>query len=151
MRNDFSTRPHLCSELILIEGPGVEPVSGNLEEVSEGSLLLLADVDFQSGEAVTIRAKSHQFKGFVEKSQFDQCLGYFVEIRLAAESRWSEAVFQPDHLLKPFALENTSVTEKLVPAAFDRRCGSRTPARRFYYPQPRLAIKRGTRRHSTSK
>ena len=155
MRNDFSTRRNLCSELILIEGDRIQPTSGNLEEVGEGSFLLLADVDFQPGEAVTIRAKTHQFKGFVENSQFDKCLGYFVEVRLAPESRWSEAVFQPEHLLKSFALENAEViekvTEEIVPAAFERRCGSRIPAPRFYYSRTSLGIRRGSRRHSISK
>jgi hypothetical protein len=149
MRNDFSTRPHLCSELILIEGDRMQPISGNLEEVGEGSFLLLTDVDFQPGEAVTIRAKTHQFKGFVENSQFDKCLGYFVEVRLAAESLWSEAVFQPEHMLKSFALENTSVTEEIVPAAFERRCGSRMPPRRFHHSPATIAIRRGSRRHSS--
>ena len=129
----------------------MQPVSGNLEEVGEGSFLLLTDVDFQPGEAVTIRAKTHQFKGFVENSQFDKCLGYFIEVRLAPESRWSEAVFQPEHLLKSFALENVSVPEEIVPAAFERRCGSRIPAPRFYYSRTSLGIRRGRRRHSISK
>jgi hypothetical protein len=149
MRNDSSTRRNLCSELILIEGDRIQPISGNLEEVGERSFLLLTDVDFQPGEVVTIRAKTHQFKGFVENSQFDKCLGYFVEVRLAPESRWSEAVFQPEHLLRSFALENNSVPEEIVPAAFERRCGSRISARRF--PYSRTAIRQGSRRHSISK
>jgi hypothetical protein len=79
------------------------------------SLVVLTDTAFEPGTAVTIQAKNHQFKGSVANSEFDGCLGYYLEVRLARDSYWSDRLFQPQHLTKLIALEESSVTEKVIP------------------------------------
>jgi hypothetical protein len=121
MRNDFSTLPNLCSEIILIKADGMEPVVGNLEELGETGLVILTDIAFEPGTEVTIQAKNHQFKGSIANSELDQCLGYYLEVRLARDSYWSDRLFQPQHFTKVIALEESSVTEKVVHEFFAQR------------------------------
>lgn len=95
-------RNHLCSELVsvikLSGNRSVQALKGNLEEIGEWSALILTQDPLSPGTKVRVRGKVHELKGFVRSCTFDRLLGFFVDIGLEAESRWSEKWFVPQHL-----------------------------------------------------
>lgn len=93
---------HMCSELVSVEALGQGPaavVPGNLEEIGEWNALVLTEAPLPRGAKVRVTCGSYQLKGIVESCRRDDVLGYFVELRLSPESRWSEDWFAPQHLL----------------------------------------------------
>jgi len=96
-------RRNLCSELVFItraDRRAPKGILGNLEEIGERFAEILADCSFPRATAVRILTKDHELEGFVEDCRRDQDLGFFIKIRLAPQSRWSEQWFTPQHLLK---------------------------------------------------
>jgi hypothetical protein len=103
MREAKSTSRHLCSELVFIsrtDRRGYPAMLGNLEEIGEWCAEILTDCAFPRSAAVRIVSKTHQLEGVVEDCRRDQSLGFFVKVKLAPESRWSERWFTPKHLLQ---------------------------------------------------
>jgi hypothetical protein len=47
---------------------------------------------------VRVMTKTHELRGFVRSCTFDGLLGFFIEIGLDPESRWSEKWFVPESL-----------------------------------------------------
>jgi hypothetical protein len=96
-------RNHLCSELVsvapLTGSRPTEALEGNLEEIGEWSALILTQNALPAGTKVRVKGKAHELKGFVRSCTFDRLLGFFVDIGLDAESRWSDKWFAPEHLL----------------------------------------------------
>ena len=96
-------RNHLCSELVSVTplsgGRSVEPLEGNLEEIGEWSALILTQAEVAPGTKIRVNGKAHSLHGFVRSCTFDRLLGFFVDIGLDEESRWSEKWFRPEHLL----------------------------------------------------
>jgi hypothetical protein len=95
-------RNHLCSELvsvIRISGRrSVQALVGNLEEIGEWSALVLTQTAVSPGTRVRVKREAAELKGFVRSCTFDKVLGFFIDIGLDAESRWSEKWFVPAHL-----------------------------------------------------
>src|ERR1700722_12018554 len=95
-------RNHLCSELVSLSRlSGSHPkqeLNGNLEEIGEWSALVLTDDAVPTGTKVRVKGKAHELKGVVRTCKFDRLLGFFVDIGLDGESRWSEKWFAPEHL-----------------------------------------------------
>ena len=103
MQDSKSMCRNLCSELVFItraDRRAPEGILGNLEEVGEKFAEILADRSFPRATAVRILTKDHELEGFVEDCRRDQTLGFFIKVRLAPQSRWSEQWFTPRHLLK---------------------------------------------------
>jgi hypothetical protein len=108
-------------------------IPGNLEAIGERRVLVLAEEPLKRGTEIRINADSHVLSGIVECCNAEAPLGFFLEIRLKRESRWSEQWFKPKHLLavgvpkknenstKALPLENTSVTEYFVRVIFAHR------------------------------
>jgi hypothetical protein len=96
-------RNHLCSELVsvtkLSDDRSEQVLNGNLEEIGEWSALILTQDAVPPGTKVRVSGKLHELKGFVRSCTFDRLLGFFVDIGLEEESRWSEKWFRPEHLL----------------------------------------------------
>jgi len=96
-------RNHLCSEQVSIarlSGRRSAPdLDGNLEEIGEWSALILTQAPVLPGTKVRVRGKGHELKGFVRSCTFDRLLGFFIDIGLLTESRWTEKWFVPEHLL----------------------------------------------------
>ena len=95
------SRLHLCSELVSVTHltrRQPQAVDGNLEEIDEERALILMQDAVPTGTRVRVKGKAHELKGFVTSCTFDQLLGFFIEIELDAESRWSESLFLPQHL-----------------------------------------------------
>ena len=96
-------RFHLCSELVSVTRLSsrrlLQAVDGNLEEIGEERALILMQDAVPAGTRVRVKVKAHELKGFVSSCTFDQLLGFFIEIKLDAESRWSESLFLPQHQL----------------------------------------------------
>lgn len=123
-------RNHLCSELVQVARQSgkrtAEVVEGNLEEIGEWSALVLTQQSLPIGAKVRIKAKDHELKGVVRARTFDGDLGFFLDIGLDTESRWTEKWFQPQHLfalcpsMKYFTEKTPKVPEELIPAQFAR-------------------------------
>jgi len=95
-------RKHLCSELVSVArlsgGRPSQVLDGNLEEIDERSALILLQNAVSIGTRVRVKGKAHELNGRVRKCTFDEVLGFFIEVSLDAESRWSEKWFVPEHL-----------------------------------------------------
>jgi hypothetical protein len=103
MRDSKSVCRNLCSELVFISSArrgGGQGILGNLEEIGERFVEILTDCSFPRATMVRIVTKDHKLEGFVENCRRDQQLGFFVKVRLAPQSCWSERWFTPRHLLK---------------------------------------------------
>jgi hypothetical protein len=109
-----STR-HLCSELISVvcmnDDDSCSLVHGNLEEISETSAVVLLERVVRLGTKVELVCKTETLKGFVDAYSWDEHIGFFIEIRLDAESRWSPQWFAPEHFL---SLDNPVAAEPKV-------------------------------------
>ena len=98
----------------------VQLLDGNLEEIGEWSALILIRKFLPPGTKVRVKGKVHELKGFVRSCTYDRVLGFFVDIGLDTESRWSEKWFVPQHLLslcpsmRCFTEAGPKVPEKLV-------------------------------------
>jgi hypothetical protein len=98
----------------------VQLLDGNLEEIGEWSALILIRKFLPPGTKVRVKGKVHELKGFVRSCTYDRVLGFFVDIGLESESRWSEKWFVPQHLLslcpsmRCFTENTPKVPEKLV-------------------------------------
>src|SRR5580698_6761270 len=92
-------RKHLCSELVSVVrisgGRPAQVLDGNLEEIDERSALILLQNAVPIGTRLRVKGKAHELNGRVRSCSFDEVLGYFVEVGLDAESRWSEKWFIP--------------------------------------------------------
>ncbi len=94
---------YLCSELVHItslDAPNRPVQSGNLEEIGAHFLEVLTERPFPRKASVCIASASHQMDGIVESCALQRPLGYFVKVRLAPGSSWSEQRFTPNHLLR---------------------------------------------------
>jgi len=101
---------YLCSELIDLTFSDGRGQSANLEEIGENSALVLTEQPVRRGVQVNINCGNHTLKGIAGACRFDKLLGYFVEIRLAPASRWSQHWFAPEHLL---VLDQNAATRAL--------------------------------------
>ncbi len=103
MRESKPTHRHLCSELVFItraDRRGRQATLANLEEIGEWFAEVLTECAFPRDAVVRIVSKAHQMEGVVEACTRQQPLGFFVKVRLAPQSRWSEHWFTPQHLLQ---------------------------------------------------
>src|ERR1017187_9302338 len=123
MRNLVSLHRRLCSELVSVarlHGGWWQAMTGNLEEIGERSALILTDSAIPRGSKVQVKREMHVLKGVVESCTFDELLGFFVDVRLDWESRWSEQWFAPHHLfdlcsgLRSFTYPPAQAPEKNV-------------------------------------
>ena len=116
---------HLCSELVSVVRPSKigqpRTITGNLEEIGERSAVVLLETALSIGVRVRVKTKGGTLRGVVRAWAGEPLLGFFVEIALSRESRWSEKWFAPEHLLKvPSARLRSSpeaapqVTEKIL-------------------------------------
>ena len=93
----------MCSELVSVshDRSGLRVTrSGNLEEIGESSAAVLTESPLRRGSKVRINCRSNRLEGRVLSCSLVEQMGYWVEVRLAPESRWTEAWFTPEHLLK---------------------------------------------------
>ena len=106
MQNGLHVYPYLCSELVTVtshDSSGEAKVmSGNLEEIGEWSARVLLDSPLHRGSQVTVNAGDNCLNGRVKSWSFEPDLGYFVDVRLNSESRWTKAWFTPEHMLGPW-------------------------------------------------
>jgi hypothetical protein len=97
-------RSHLCSELVsvarLSDRLSAQDLDGNLEEIGEWSALILTQDAVPRGTKVRVKGKAHELNGFVRSCTFDRLLGFFIDIGLNAESRWSANWYAPEHLFE---------------------------------------------------
>jgi hypothetical protein len=102
MQHRSPVHTHFCSELVDVitrDKRGPSRVTGNLEEIGEWNALVLTEAAIERGTNVRVACESKELTGVVESCVRDESLGFFVEVRLDPESRWSEQWFTPRHLL----------------------------------------------------
>lgn len=98
----------------------MQALAGNLEEIGEWSALVLTEAAVPPGTKVRVKGEAHELKGRVRSCTFDRLLGFFIEIGLDAESRWSEKWFVPEHLfmlcptMRYFTYPESKVPEKIL-------------------------------------
>jgi hypothetical protein len=116
----IASRPReLCSELVSVAWPSRSgerrAVTGNLEEIGEFSALVLAESNVPKGTSVRVVCEFNELKGSVESCTYEPSLGYFLEVRLDPESRWSQQWFTPQHMLR---LQQLWQSKSLRPKVF---------------------------------
>ena len=94
---------YLCSDLVTVNftdhAGHRRRITANLEEIAPHRLSLLMDSRIPAGTRATIETKGLTLRGCARRAEHSQNLGWFIEIRLAPESRWSRDRFSPEHLL----------------------------------------------------
>jgi len=118
MQDSKSTCRNLCSEVVFItraDRSAPKGILGNLEEIGERFAEILAECSFPRGTAVRILTKEHEMEGFVEDCRRDHNLGFFIKVRLAPQSRWSEQWFTPQHLFKLWSGAHAGYQPKVSP------------------------------------
>jgi hypothetical protein len=118
MGDSKSIYRNLCSELVLITCAGRRghrTVLGNLEEIGERFAEVLLDCALPRNAAVQILTEAHKMEGVVENCKHDQTLGFFVKVRLAPQSRWSDRWFTPRHLLQLWSGTHANNQPKVSP------------------------------------
>jgi hypothetical protein len=105
----------------LRQGRSRHALDGNLEEIGEWSALILTQEAVSAGTTILVKGKDQELKGRVRSCSFDGLLGFFLEIELDPESRWSEKWFTPEHLfalcptMRYFTEKMPKVPEKCFP------------------------------------
>lgn len=97
---------YLCSELVFVTRKGRRGwrgILGNLEEIGERFAEILTESAFPKNAEVRISSRNRQLEGVVESCKLQRPLGFFVKIKLAPQSRWSQRWFRPRHLLRLWA------------------------------------------------
>jgi hypothetical protein len=95
-------RRNFCSHLVSIRSEDREPqpaITGNLEEIEESTALVLTEAPIRPGTKVRLGCNRRELKGVAASCEVNEWLGFFVEIRLDADSPWSRRWFTPQHLL----------------------------------------------------
>lgn len=90
---------YLCSDLVSLTFSDGRGQPANLEEIGENNALVVTEQPVPRGAKLKINCGGHTLRGIAGACTFDKILGYFVEIRLDAASRWSPQWFAPEHLL----------------------------------------------------
>ena len=97
------TRRYWCSQhvsIVCLDRDGwSHTVSGNLEEIDEGSAVVLAEAPVPIGKKVRVVCGGNQLNGSIAASVYDEVLGFFIEVQFDLDSQWSERRFKPRHLL----------------------------------------------------
>ncbi|MEP7366165.1 MAG: hypothetical protein ABI972_23145 [Acidobacteriota bacterium] len=105
MGKQYSQSNYLCSDLVTVQI--AEPcgrqlrITANLEEIGPKCLSLLVDSAIVAGSQVTVETRGVILRGQARKAEHSQDLGWFIEVRLAPDSRWSRARYTPAHILAP--------------------------------------------------
>src|SRR5262245_18933890 len=99
-----SNHPYLCSELVTVttcSSRETKILRGNLEEIGERNALVLVDSPLGYGTQLQVNTEGHRLRGQVRSWSFEPELGYFVDVQLDADSRWSMQRFVPKHFVCP--------------------------------------------------
>ncbi|SRR5579863_4970076 len=107
----------LCSDLVTLRWPEESGCEREetvvLENISTSGACVQAEVPIAESAVVTLLCGEAQLRGFV-RSCYRRDEGYFIGIAFDANSKWSKAKFQPEHLLDPRAVRPRKLTSKMV-------------------------------------
>lgn len=94
---------YLCSDLVTVQftdrAGRRQRVTANLEEIAPHRLSLLVDSRIPFGSCATVEMPGLTLRGRARRAEHSNDLGWFVEVRLAPDSRWSRERFTPAHML----------------------------------------------------
>jgi hypothetical protein len=97
----------LCADVIEVcwtDNFGKQQAVGLLEDISESGVCLQMDSSIAIGSEVTWESPREVFNGTVRYCVYRE-IGYFVGVEFPAGMKWSEEVFQPQHLFDVRRLE----------------------------------------------
>ena len=103
MANQSDELTFLCSEPVTVmyedESWNTCAMSANLEEISPTSATVLSEECPQPWRPIALSIKGQDLYGVVESIEVDGVLGYFVKIKLDAQSQWQKQLGMPAHFL----------------------------------------------------
>ncbi len=104
MKYGVESITYLCSQIvsITIGEPERKPrvILGNLEEIAKDRAVVLLDTPVTKGAQVVVKADKADLHGHAAQWNFEPELGYFLNVKLSEQSRWSLERFRPEHLLE---------------------------------------------------
>jgi hypothetical protein len=95
----------LCSDLVTVQF--TDPagrrrrITANLEEIAPQRLSLLVESRIPAGSRATVEMPGLILRGRARKAEHSRELGWFIDVRLAPDSRWSRARYTPEHMISP--------------------------------------------------
>jgi hypothetical protein len=93
-----------CSELVQIwqkvEGRWKRIGSGVLEDISHSGACVQMEDPVAKGSTLRIRSEEWKVEGEVRYCVYRD-IGYYVGLKLDEDSKWSEDLFRPQHLVDP--------------------------------------------------
>lgn len=105
MGNRNSQTHYLCSDLVTVQftdrAGRRRRLTANLEEIAPNRLSLLVDSRIPAGSHATVEMPGLTLRGRARRAEHSGDLGWFIDVRLAPDSRWSRDRFTPAHLLVP--------------------------------------------------
>ncbi len=107
----------LCSDLVMLRWSDDERRRHEetvvLENISTSGACVQAEVPVTESARVTLLCGSAEFHGYV-RSCYLRDDGYFIGIAFDADSKWSKAKFQPEHLVDPRTVRPRKRASKMV-------------------------------------
>jgi hypothetical protein len=107
----------LCSDLVTLcwcdEDRRRREETVVLENISTSGACVQAEVPVTESASVTLLCGGAEFHGYV-RSCYLRDAGYFIGIAFDADSKWSKAKFQPEHLLDPHTVRPRKLAGKMV-------------------------------------
>jgi hypothetical protein len=107
----------LCSDLVMLRWSDDKcrrrEATVVLENISTSGACVQADVPVTENAVVTLLCGSAEFHGYV-RSCYLRDAGYFIGIAFDADSKWSKATFQPEHMLDPRTVRPRKLAGKMV-------------------------------------
>jgi hypothetical protein len=107
----------LCSDLVRLRWSDGERRRREetvvLENISTSGACVQAEVPVTENTSVTLVCSSAEFHGYV-RSCYLRDDGYFLGIAFDADSKWSKAKFQPEHLVDPRTVRPRKLASRMV-------------------------------------
>ena len=107
----------LCSDLVTLqwsdEARRRREETVVLENISASGACVQAEVAVTESASVTLVCGKAEFRGHV-RSCYLRDDGYFIGIAFDADSKWSRAKFQPEHLVDPRTIRPRKLASKMV-------------------------------------
>ena len=88
---------YLCADIVRISWQGAERAEAVLEDISAHGICVQLDEEIAEGTRIHSYLGEQEFAGRVRYCKF-QDIGWFVGIHFDDAERWSEQIYQPQHL-----------------------------------------------------
>lgn len=107
----------LCADLVELQWKDTRGkkfrVIANLEDISVSGACLQVDTEVPLGTSIRMTCPKGELFGIVRYCNFQE-IGYYLGIEFDANSRWSQRVYKPEHLLDPRKLAQPAPANRPV-------------------------------------